>query len=148
MSVSAESARLPRCWQSRSSDLGIVPEIAANLGVDTHARDGGDDWISIPYVLGGRVVNHKYRTLAGEKRFHQDSGATKCFWNADVITDSTLAHLPLIITEGEFDAFVAIQCDYLRVVSVPDGLGRAGAPGGACTYRDAQDGATATCTLL
>ena len=100
---------------------GIDSEIAAKLGVDTHARDGGDDWISIPYVLGGRVVNHKYRTLAGEKRFYQESGTTKCFWNADIITDHTLAHLPLIITEGELDAFVAIQCGFQRVVSVPDG---------------------------
>ena len=100
---------------------GIDPEIAVKLGVDAHARDGGDDWIAIPYVFGGRIVNYKYRTLAGEKRFYQEPGATKCLWNADVITDQTLAHLPLIITEGELDALVAMQCGYQRSVSVPDG---------------------------
>ena len=48
---------------------GIDPEIAVKLGVDTHARDGGDDWIAIPYVFGGRVVNHKYRSRIHSRTF-------------------------------------------------------------------------------
>jgi hypothetical protein len=31
----------------------------------------------------GKTVNWKYRTLAGEKRFMQEAGGRKCFWNAD-----------------------------------------------------------------
>lgn len=32
-------------------------------------------------------MNFKYRTLAGEKRFLQEAGARKCFWNFDVLID-------------------------------------------------------------
>jgi twinkle protein len=38
-----------------------------------------------------------------------------------VIQDESLKDHPLIITEGEFDALIAIQCGFSRVVSVPDG---------------------------
>ncbi len=100
---------------------GIDPEIAAKVGVETHNGQGGGDWISISYRLADRVVNRKYRTLSGDKRFYQDKGAIKCLWNADVITDPTLAHVPLIVTEGELDAIAAMQCGFQRVVSVPDG---------------------------
>lgn len=77
--------------------------------------------IKIPYVMNGEVVNHKYRTIAGNKAFRQDTGAVKCFWNVDCLKDESLADYPLIITEGEFDAMIALQCGYPRVVSVPDG---------------------------
>lgn len=77
--------------------------------------------MAIPYLSDGRVVNHKYRTIAGEKRFYQEGGATKQFWNLDVLRDASLCESPLIITEGEFDALISIQCGYARTMSVPDG---------------------------
>lgn len=98
---------------------GIDVELAVRLGVDSVERGGGE-WIKIPYVQCGEVVNHKYRCVT-EKRHGQDKGATKCFWNYDVITDESLADQPLMIFEGEFDAMIAIQCGYPRSISVPDG---------------------------
>lgn len=98
---------------------GIDAETAAKYGVESCDRAG--DWISIPYVLGDQVVNHKFRTLSGEKQFAQDKSAVKTFWNFNAITDPTLADQPLIITEGEFDALAAIQAGYPRSISVPDG---------------------------
>ena len=98
---------------------GLDLELLGRLGVSW--SDRGSDWVSIPYLEAGRVVNHKYRTISGEKRFSQDAGAKKCFWNADVIGDATLADQPLIITEGELDAISAIQAGFVRSVSVPDG---------------------------
>lgn len=98
---------------------GIDPETAARYGVESCDRAG--DWVRIPFVLGDKVVNWKYRTLSGDKRFSQEAGAVKCFFNFNVIVDSTLADHPLIITEGEFDALAAIQAGYPRTVSVPDG---------------------------
>jgi len=99
---------------------GLDPEMLARHGVESFARLGVD-WISIPFVKQGRVVNHKYRTIRGQKEFRQDKDAEKVFWNVDVISDQTLAKYPLIITEGEFDAMIALQCGKPRVVSVPDG---------------------------
>lgn len=98
---------------------GLDAEVIQSLGVTGSAR--GFEWIEIPYVKAGKIVNRKYRTITGEKQFSQDAGAVKCFWNFDVITDATLADQPLLITEGEFDAIVAIQCGFVRSVSVPDG---------------------------
>ncbi len=102
------------------AERGIDPELAAKLGVTSFDRPGGE-WIKIPYLKDGIEVNAKYRTIAGEKRFSQEANAVKCLWNVDVLADSTLAGEPLIITEGEFDALIALQAGFSRVVSVPDG---------------------------
>jgi twinkle protein len=89
------------------------------LGVEDSPKPGFD--IRLPYVERGKTVKWKYRTLAGEKRFLQEAGGRKCFWNVDVLTDPSLAPEPLIITEGELDAIIAIQSGFARTVSVPDG---------------------------
>lgn len=99
---------------------GLDAETVVRFGVESSQKLGGE-CVVIPFVRAGQVVNHKFRTIAGEKKFCQDAGAVKCFWNVDVITDAGLVNEPLIITEGEFDAMIAIQCGYPRVVSVPDG---------------------------
>jgi twinkle protein len=98
---------------------GLDLEVLERLGVESSTR--GPDWIEIPYLVRGKRVNCKYRTIAGPKAFSQEKDAVKCFWNFDVLSDSTLKDQPLIITEGEFDAAIAIQCGYPRTVSVPDG---------------------------
>ena len=99
---------------------GIDPELAAKFGLSSYRENDGGEAIRIPYRVGSEAVNHKYRGL-DEKRFWQDSGGTKCFWNFDALVDPTLTAEPVIVTEGEFDAMIAIQCGYARTVSVPDG---------------------------
>lgn len=101
-------------------ERGLDVELVTRLGVAS-SPDRGRDWIAIPFVVGGKVVNHKYRSLGFDKRFAQDKDAAQAFWNQDVITDPTLSGYPLVITEGEFDAMAAIQAGFLRTVSVPDG---------------------------
>jgi twinkle protein len=101
---------------------GLDIEVLSGLGVETSEK--GPAWLVIPYVQHGDVVNHKFRRV--EKRadginFYQDTAGKKCFWNFDALLDASLTHLPVIITEGEFDAMVAIQCGFPRTVSVPDG---------------------------
>lgn len=103
------------------NERGLDGETLARFGVESVARPGNDSWIRIPYFQAGVIVNNKYRTLAGEKKFNQDSNAKKVFWNRDVISDPSLRNEPLIITEGELDALAAIQAGFVRVVSVPDG---------------------------
>lgn len=98
---------------------GIDPELATRFGLDSF-RDGEGVWLRVPFVEAGQSVNFKDR-LTGEKRFRQQTGGRQIFWNVDVITDPGLAGQPLIVTEGEMDALVAIQCGKARTVSVPAG---------------------------
>jgi twinkle protein len=98
---------------------GLDAEIVSRHGVET--CEDRPDLIRIPYLVGADVVNNKYRTLDGEKRFHQDKDGRKCFYNFNVITDASLAGEPLITVEGEPDVWAAEQAGFTRVVSVPDG---------------------------
>jgi twinkle protein len=105
---------------------GLDPELAVKLGVTSAVvPDGGGDWVAIPFIKGGLTVNHKYRRVRkatdGRPNFAQDKGGLACWWNYDVITDPTLSDYKLIVTEGEIDAIVALQCGYPRVISVPNG---------------------------
>lgn len=98
----------------------LDPELAVKLGLGSSPTPDGGELLVFPFLVGDKEVNHKYRRL-GEKRFHQDADATKCFFNYNALIDPSLASQPLIITEGELDAIAAIQCGYARTVSVPDG---------------------------
>lgn len=99
---------------------GLEPDTLVRHGVVSCERADGD-WIAIPFKVNDRIVNWKYRTISGEKRFYQDADGDKVWWNFNVLLDRSLDHLPLIIAEGELDALIAIQCGYARVMSVPDG---------------------------
>jgi len=98
---------------------GLDVELADRLGFASVCR-GGTEFVVIPCMRDGRVWRRKYRTLTGEKRFSQEGGAP-IPWNEDVLRDDSLIGQPLIITEGELDAFAAIQSGFIRTISVPDG---------------------------
>ena len=102
--------------EARGLDAETVARFDVRSGVKL-----GPDTVSIPYYRGDELANFKHRTIAGDKKFCQEPGAPKIFWNWNVIADTSLAAEPLIITEGEFDAMIAIQCGFQRTVSVPDG---------------------------
>jgi twinkle protein len=108
----------------RHADLlearGIDIELLERLGVTSCERHGADT-ISIPYWQEGRRVNTKYRTISGQKQFSQDEGARKVVYNFDCLLDESLTDQPIIWTEGEVDAWSALQSGFARVVSVPDG---------------------------
>lgn len=97
----------------------IDPETAMRLGVysDKQATNGGGALV-FPFKLDGATVNRKYRAV-DEKKFWQDRGAVRCFWNAEVFEDPEIKRL--VITEGELDAICAIQAGHVHTVSVPDG---------------------------
>lgn len=104
---------------------GVSAEKAAELGWQTCANRKGD-WIAIPFKKGGKIVNWKYRTISGEKKFSQQKGGEQCFYNIEAI--EALAKLSpdqqreqtILIVEGEMDCVVALQNGYLAV-SVPSG---------------------------
>lgn len=98
---------------------GLDVELADRLGLASTRRDG-TEFLVIPCLRDGRVYRRKYRTLGAEKRFSQE-GEGPIPWNEDVLKDESLQTQPLIITEGELDAITAIQCGFVRTISVPDG---------------------------
>ena len=101
---------------------GLDGETLARYGVSSFQKDGSEsEWVKFPFLQDGQTVNHKYRTIEGEKKFYQDADAIKCFWNFDALKDEAMSDLPLVSTEGEFDALAAILCGFVRTVSVPDG---------------------------
>lgn len=109
---------------------GLDIELLSQYGV-TGCDEQGPEWVEIPYFVGENVVNSKFRTITHpdlpaeeakkRKRMMQREGGDCVFWNRNAITDSTLAHLPLLIAEGELDALSAIQAGHIRAVSVPNG---------------------------
>src|SRR5262245_55271315 len=107
-----------QAWlEERGIDLEVVTRYG--LYTDRQGHNGRD--LVIPYRRDDKIVNRKYR--GPQKRFRQDPGAPRMFWNEDSLRDATLANEPLVVTEGELDALAAIQAGFPRAVSVPDGAG-------------------------
>jgi twinkle protein len=107
--------------QAWLEERGIDLEVATRYGLYTDRQSQGGRDLVIPYRRDGKIVNRKYR--GPQKRFRQDPGAPRMFWNEDSLRDATLANEPLVVTEGELDALAAIQAGFPRTVSVPDGAG-------------------------
>lgn len=98
-------------------------ELAVRMGLYSERGLGTKDSVLVfPYLENESVVNAKYRQLPKE-RFWQRKNAKKTFWNVDCLDDPACqdGRLPVVVTEGEFDALAAIQCGFPLVVSVPDG---------------------------
>lgn len=99
---------------------GLDGETMSRLGWKTvEGQNDGSDWIEIPYFRRGEVVGRKFRTITGEKKFYQEKGSEQCLYNLDCLQELSEA-IPVVITEGEMDCVIAIQCGYIAV-SVPNG---------------------------
>jgi twinkle protein len=104
---------------------GLDVELADRMGIGSSHLAGGEDVIQIDFRRGEEVIRRKFKRLVaveGKPRYWQEpKGGTKLAWNEDAVRDDALLGQPLIITEGELDALSAIQCGFLRTISVPDG---------------------------
>ncbi|TCD00715.1 bifunctional DNA primase/helicase [Erythrobacteraceae bacterium CFH 75059] len=100
---------------------GIDPALAEAFGLQTVRRPDGN-WLAVPYMHRGETLNHKYR-LTTRKDHRMDPGAPLSLWNADMLSQEAVLNgsAPVVITEGEWDAFAAIEAGYRYVVSVPNG---------------------------
>lgn len=103
------------------NDRGIRSDTAIAMGVTT-VQDNRGNWLQFPYILDGAIVNRK-RRLTSTKQHEMDKGGRLCLWNAEVLRSTHVVDhgCAVIITEGEFDALIAMQCGYEAVVSVPNG---------------------------
>ena len=97
---------------------GISAELAVQLGLFTKT-EGGRNWLAVPYREDGKAVNHKYR-MTSEKDHRMDPGAPLILWNLDCLNEKP-ADMPLVITEGEWDALAVMTAGWAWVVSVPNG---------------------------
>lgn len=97
---------------------GIGREMAIKLGLFTKSAEG-KQWLAVPYLEAGQVINHKYR-LTSEKDHRMDPGKPLILWNLDCLAQKP-DDMPLVITEGEWDAMATLQAGYPWVVSVPNG---------------------------
>lgn len=100
---------------------GIQSDIAEAMEVSTFS-DGAGNWLAFPYRLDGEIVNRKFR-LTSEKQHRMDKGGKLCLWNAEALRlPQVIDHGgAVVITEGEFDTLIAIQCGFKASVSVPNG---------------------------
>lgn len=79
--------------------------------------------ITIPWYADGAIWGIKVRRSAGEQRYQQASGGNVkgCLYLADHVQ----AGLPIFITEGEFDALIALQVGGKQRSPVPVSIGSA-----------------------
>lgn len=78
-----------------------------------------DGKIAFPYYENGDLVAIKYRYQkqdGGWKGFAMEPGGKLVFWAMDMCSPD----MPLVITEGEFDAAVCWECG-IQAVSLPNG---------------------------
>lgn len=126
--MALKTSPLTEAHQALLEKRGISPDVATRLGwLTCDARKG--DWIAIPFFRKGKAVNHKYRRivkLPDTQNFEQDKGGEQCLYNLEAVealeklAPDELRGTQVVITEGELDCAVALQCGYLAV-SVPSG---------------------------
>ena len=83
---------------------------------------GNEDFILFPYVLWGKIVRFKLRSLADKSiqyfsEWRQDVEEKIPFFNQKDFADKSY----LIVTEGEFDALAAQELGFENAVSLPNG---------------------------
>lgn len=99
---------------------GIQSATAEALDLSTQT-DASGNWLVLPYRLDGKIVNRKFR-LTSEKQHRMDKGGKLCLWNAECLRSQHVENGgSVIITEGEFDAMIAVQSGFKATVSVPNG---------------------------
>jgi len=76
---------------------GITGEIAQRFKLGAEKKYG-DDWLIIPHIARGEILNAKYRTTTGEKKFRRYKGAKSILFNQGSISEKEV-----LITEGEMD---------------------------------------------
>jgi twinkle protein len=89
---------------------GINETTISNLGWRI-----SNNWLEMPVIKNGVEVGFKARKFGDDKAFMQKKGTPQIFYNFDALSADVI-----VITEGELDCAVALQCGY-DAVSVPSG---------------------------
>lgn len=98
---------------------GISAETMERFGLHSHS-DGRAQWLRLPFLEGGSVINHKWRkTMAKDHRM--DAGQPLLLFNHPALVEAVHSGEPLVVTEGEWDCLATVQSGYEQTVSVPNG---------------------------
>ena len=118
----SESPSLSQSARAWLEARGLDPDLCERLGVASRPgkAPAGGDVIIFPFERGGQIVNRKFRHTA-KKEWAQDKGGEQIFWRVEVLGDEGLSDQPLVITEGEMDAIVAIQAGHWRTMAFAAG---------------------------
>jgi twinkle protein len=98
---------------------GFTEETITKFDLHTHS-DGRSQWLRVPFVENGVAVNHKWRKTVA-KIHRMDTDAPLLLFNPSAVHLAAHSAGKLIITEGEWDALIALQCGWEAVTSVPNG---------------------------
>ncbi|MBZ0292773.1 MAG: toprim domain-containing protein [Anaerolineae bacterium] len=106
-----------RAWRYLEEERGLTEDTIIRAGLGYVPGDYRE-WktieglsvpcgITIPWLADGAIWGIKVRRAAGEQRYHQVSGGNikGCLYLADDIKPG----LPIMLTEGEFDALITRQ---------------------------------------
>lgn len=118
-----------RAWRYLEEERGLTEDtiVAAGLG---YVPGDYRDWktieglnvpcgITIPWFASGAIWGIKVRRSAGEQRYHQVGGGN--IKGGLYLADTIDPGLPILITEGEFDALIARQAGTGLMASVAIG---------------------------
>lgn len=117
-----DATRPTDVWEWLEQIRGLCVEHCSDLGFRAaeHPRLGRGVAMAYAGRDGARYAE-KFRPL-GEKTFRwHPREAEHGLWNLAGIADPDRADLPIVITEGEFDAASCVQAGFVRACSVPDG---------------------------
>lgn len=100
---------------------GLNADLCARMGFRDANFGPMGPGVAWGYVRNGKLDANKGRPF-GQKTFRWfPNGAKHGLFNEDVLSDPELQHLPVVVTEGEFDAVAVVQSGFARAVSLPDG---------------------------
>jgi len=84
---------------------GFTGEIAQRFRLGAE-REFKEDWLVIPHIVKGEILNAKYRSTTGEKKFRRYRGARSILFNQGSINEKEV-----LITEGEMDC-ISVSAAY------------------------------------
>ena len=118
-----------RAWRYLEEERGLTEKTIVEAGLGYVPGDYRE-WktieglnvpcgITIPWFASGALWGIKVRRAAGEQRYHQVSGGN--IKGGLYLADTIKPGLPILITEGEFDALIARQAGIEMIASAAIG---------------------------
>lgn len=84
---------------------GLTGEIAHRFRLGAE-HEHHEDWLVIPHIVNGEILNAKYRSTTGDKKFRRYAGAKSILFNQGSINEKEV-----LITEGEMDC-ISVNAAY------------------------------------
>lgn len=109
-------------WEWLEEVRGLNGEHCMDLGLRDATHPTLGPGVAMPYRgADGAPYAEKFRPF-GQKTFRwHPRDVPHGLFNLPGVMDPARQHLPIVVTEGEFDAIACVQAGFVRACSVPDG---------------------------